>query len=275
MADLVRDKYEEQYGEKPELTFEEPPGEEPEFEVVDPDAPKPDVVAVEDPEKAELKGKLEKMEAQLVESARRGDEVTALKEGIAALGTRLGQPAQAQYAPPPMESEEQFAEKYKTDYMEDPYGYADKLFKRKMAPLVNQLVGNQMKLARRAARGELGDTFSKYEGEIDRQVKEMDQSDPDVYFKAHDLVLARHMDDVKLSMKESLRAELLEELKKELPTPSGRPSPQAQYSPGAPPAAGKRIRITPAEEADARRQAEVLGVAPEKYIASKFADRRK
>ena len=275
MADTVRDQYEAQYGEKPELKFEEPLEEEPEVEVVDPEAKPAEPAPVEDPEKAELKSKLERMEAQLAESARRGDEVTALKEGIAALGSKLGRSEPAPSVQAPIETEEVFAEKYKTDFIEDPYANTERFFKRKMAPVVNQLISNQLKLARRSARLELGNTFSKYESEIDRQVKDMDQTDPDVYNKAHDLVLARHMDDVKLSLKETLRAEILEELKKELPAPPTKPSPQAQYSPGAPPSNRPKIRLTPQEESEARRQAEVLGVEPETYIRRKFADRRK
>ena len=127
-----------------------------------------------------------------------------------------------------------------------------------------------MYLSRQVAEMKHGDTFPKYESEIDQTVQQMDQSDPAVYEKAYQMVMSRHIEDIRAQDRQDMKAELKAELLAEMKGTTAAPPSVPGRGSNAPPAPSKRrIVIKPELKRQYEAEAFAKGMDPKIYIATK------
>jgi len=188
----------------------------------------------EGPTREELKAELDGLKAQYEDANRRGDEVVALKESMDGIKEALSyQPQQQQPQRQPGESEEAYRKRFNEGYIEDPYQNQMEFYNKKVEPFLNTFISRSLHFSKKLAEKDHPDTFKRYEPEIDKLVQQMDRSDPEVYEKAHDMVLVRHMDEVKVDWKAQIKQELLEEMKGQ-PQPTPQPPPSTYSTASGP-----------------------------------------
>jgi hypothetical protein len=192
-------------GENPEIEFEDEDdiviSDEP-LEDDTPQDPAPEV------SKEDLLAKIESMQQQMQDAQRRGDEVSALREGIAELGKSMQTaPTQAelnqqQQPRQPQESEDEYRKKFNENFYDDPYSYMQDFTMKKLGPEFNRILSTQEKMFKREIQRDpqRKETYSKYQDEIEQEYQQIPQyqrmTDPDAYAKAHDRVVARHIDEI-------------------------------------------------------------------------------
>lgn len=149
---------------------------------------------------AEFAARMEALEQQ-------ANAVTAMKDGISALGDKLGpqqkaEAARAGITQAPGESEEAFAARINEKLYDDPYKNLTDFTNRKMQPLVAQMINNNVVAGRRWLEldPEKSANFKRYRAEVDAEMEAIPPmeklQDPMVYEKAYQRVIARHVDDI-------------------------------------------------------------------------------
>lgn len=196
----------------------------------------------EDPEfkgktKEQLIEDLRRQRADLANAQERDVERAALKEVLNDLKEARTKPPQFQMPQQqPSETEEQFKERVNKSFYDDPYGTLMEFQMKKLAPEVQRIMSANVQLSRKLAAfdPERGATFKRYSAEIDDYVNQLPPQaklyDPDVYSKAHDAVIARHVNEiVEVKVQEALK------VKTSTPAPphtevgrTGGPGPQGE-----------------------------------------------
>jgi len=193
--------------------FEEPPEEE-EFEeevkvfVEGLDEIPPDEALEEDRIPAELKGLtkaqlVEKIRANQEELGRASDSGRVLKEAIDELGRTLKPaPVPQSVAQGSVESDTDYEERLKTDFLDHPKKALDEYLQRSVGPLVSSVASGSMQVARELVRMQKGpDTFDRYVSEIDAVVSripvvEKINKPREVYERAYNEVMSGHLDEL-------------------------------------------------------------------------------
>lgn len=102
----------------------------------------------------------------------------------------------------PQESEDAFKLRFNEQFYNDPYNTMMEFQKKKLAPEVQRIMASNMQLSRKLAAldPDRKDTFGQYIAEIDDFVGRLNPEqklyDADVYTKAHDAVIARHVNEI-------------------------------------------------------------------------------
>ena len=224
------------------------------------------------PSTDELAKELDEIKRQNEELAQKADSNLALQAGIRDLKDSIRQPV-VQPAPiqKPGESDAAFADRLKEGLLDDPDKLLDEKMNRRLSPVFDKILSTNLSLQKKLTRIEKGDSFDRYSTEIEQEVQNMDRTDPDVYGKAHDMVVSRHLSDEK----ERIKQEVIEELKKEQPVPQVAPQNFTPAASGSPPPVnkGKYIKISPEEKAQATREANRRGLDVQKFIQIKYGGR--
>ncbi len=176
-----------------------------------------------DLDKEALVAKLEAERKTLEETKQKAEQVAALKEGIASLGTTLQKPAPVAVPQPvmPQKSEEDYKEEFNEKFVEDPYSAMIKFQAEKLAPEIQRLMLNNLKTSRKFLEldPERKDTYKKYQDAIEQEIlktnPQMRLEDPEIYQKTHDRVMAGHINEIiEAKVKEALELQAKE--KKEI-----------------------------------------------------------
>jgi hypothetical protein len=184
--------------EDPNYQFTEDEGED--FELVfgeeeEPEGPDPD----------ELQSELEQTKAQLEEQKKRMEEIEAIREGFEQVGGKVEDLQRSQQPTQPQQPQfdyEKFKQEIDDGFMESPSSALDKYFQMKMQPEVQRLMSNNMANSRRflGVDDQRKDTYKQWQSEIEAEVQQMPPQsklyDPDVYQKAHDRVMSRHLNEI-------------------------------------------------------------------------------
>jgi hypothetical protein len=197
---------------------------------------------------------MENLQEQIEKEKAKGNEVAALQEGLENLGKVLTQqPQQVQQSlqRQPGESEEEFHKRFNDAFYDDPFKMMNEYSMRKIAPELQRLAQTVEAQAKRTIRtdSQRKETYEKYKDEIDVEYSQTPQyerfTDPDAYQKAHDRVVARHINEI---IDERVKARL--ESGGEKPKPKQAPSySEAGYTP-VPKTASKprQVRLTTGEQ---------------------------
>jgi len=126
----------------------------------------------------------------------------ALTEVLKELKNRPQGPQMQVPQGPPPETEEQFKAKFNEKFYDSPYDTMMEFQQKKLGPEVQRIMFQNMQLSRKLAAldPERKDTFAMYGAEIDDIVAKMSPQeklyDPDVFVKAHDVVISRHVNEI-------------------------------------------------------------------------------
>jgi len=102
----------------------------------------------------------------------------------------------------PRETEEEFKKKFNEKFYDSPYDTMMEFQQKKLGPEVQRMMFNNMQLARKltALDPDKRDTFAMYSAEIDdfvaRLPVEQKLYDADVFSKAHDAIISRHVNEI-------------------------------------------------------------------------------
>jgi hypothetical protein len=128
------------------------------------------------------------------------DNSAALNQVLKELKDRPSMPQQAA-APPPM-TEAEFKAKFNEKFYDNPYDTMLEFQQKKLGPEVQRIMFQNMQLARKLAAldPDKKDTFALYGAEIDDYVARLPAEaklyDPDIFAKAHDAVISRHVNEI-------------------------------------------------------------------------------
>lgn len=128
------------------------------------------------------------------------DIATAIKEGFSSTLETL-KPSQAQPQVPQYDAAK-FSEELKENFLDKPEEMLDKHLRMKIGPELGKVYQYNMQTSRRflLLDPQRSDTAKQYSSEIDKEVEGMNLNDKaydiDVYAKAHDRVVARHINDI-------------------------------------------------------------------------------
>lgn len=163
----------------------------------------------------------------------------ALNQVLKELKDRGAQPALAPQAPAMTEGE--FKTKFNEKFYDNPYDTMMEFQQKKLGPEVQRIMFQNMQLARKLAAldPDKKDTFALYGAEIDDYVARLPPEaklyDADVYAKAHDAVISRHVNEI-------VERKVREAVTKQSGT--GRPAPEPFAERGmAPRPAGSKATI--------------------------------
>lgn len=151
------------------------------------------------------------------------DNSAALNQVLKELKDR--QVAPQQPAGPPPQTEAEFKAKFNEKFYDNPYDTMMEFQQKKLGPEVQRIMFQNMQLARKLAAldPDKKDTFALYGAEIDDYVARLPPEaklyDPDIYSKAHDAVISRHVNEiVERKVREAVKG------------PSVGPTPQAGFT---------------------------------------------
>jgi len=192
--------------ENPEIAFEDDTDDE----IIISDEPLEDDTSSDpapDVTKEDLLSRIESMQEQMQNAQQRGDEVSALREGIGELAKSMKsapseRDLQGQQSQQPQESEDEYRKKFNENFYDDPYSYMQDFTMKKLGPEFNRILSTQEKMFRKEIQRDPSrkDTYSKYKDEIEEEYQQIPQyqrmTDPDAMAKAHDRVVSRHIDDI-------------------------------------------------------------------------------
>lgn len=260
--------------EDPNYRFAEEPEED--FELIfDPEPEE------EGPDPEDLQRQLESTKAELEAQKARMEEIEAIRQGFERVGGKIEDVQRANQAPvqAPAFDYGKFKQEIDDGFMESPTSALDKYFQMKMQPEVQRLMGNNLANSKRFTELDEGrrETYRQYQSEIEAEVQGLPPQsklyDPDVYQKAHDRVVSRHMNEI-------IDARVKQALEKAAPEgtgpgpgPSSGPySETSERRPG--PEKKKPKRIVPTEEERALIQRMRLRGTPEEQIPGIIARRR-
>lgn len=243
--------------EIPDMTFQEEMDEEIEVIIGNQEDEKP-AEKEPDPEKIALQERLEALEASLTAQREQVDLVGAVKE---LAQNRQAAPVVTQ-PQGPVETEEEFKARLNENWVDDPYALLMEFNQKKIAPLAQELLATNVIHSKRDLERdpERKDTYKQYEAEIEAEVNsippELKIKDPDVYAKAHDRVIGRHINEViALKVQEALGET------KEKPAVTAAPVSHTERGGVGGPPKKRVLRLTP-EEA---QRAAITGVSQEDY----------
>jgi len=152
--------------------------------------------------KAQLVEKIQKNQEELVKA---GDSSAAIRQAIGELGEVMRpvvQPVVNPVQQTPSESDEDYEERLKNDFLDHPKKALDEYLGKSVGPLVNSVASGTMQMARELIRVQKGpDTFDRYSPEIDQIVSGVPVSDRiskprEVYENAYNQVMAGHLDEL-------------------------------------------------------------------------------
>lgn len=240
----------------PELQFEE----DEDLEVIVSDEeiePEPEI----DPEKEKLRLELEKYQQQLEQYTSRNVEAEALRAGIAELGDKLTPQQQEVAQQRPQESDEEWAKRIKDEIYDDPLKILNEYMQRKVAPVLQQQYATNEKIWKRQILSDpqRKETYEKYRKEVEEEYNQIPEweryQNPDTIIKAHDAVVARHINEI---IDERIQA-ALNDAKPEVEKSSAQRTPtysEPGYTPAPRPETSKRTqaRLTTREAAWADRR---------------------
>lgn len=181
--------------ENPELQFED------DMEVLISDE-EPEQEPEVDPEKEKLLLELERYQKQMEQYTNRNVEAEALKEGIEKLGDKLTPQQQEAAQQRPQESDEDWAKRIKDEIYDDPLKVLNEYMQRKVGPVIQQQYATNEKIWKRQINNDpqRKDTYEKYRNEIETEYQAIPEweryQNPDAILKAHDTVVARHINDI-------------------------------------------------------------------------------
>ena len=186
-----------------------------------------DVVLVSDGEPVVERVVVEKVEGRTLtdeeyqELVRKGDASSRIVAPLTSLVERMQGGQQAANVQVPVESEEEFyARMEQQAFMPGQFGKVmGEVSKRQMAPVIGRMGQIVLDQAKRLMRvdPEKGETFRKYEGEIEKEVQQVPAQfrGPEVYEEVYQKVLARKqpelMDERLEKERERIRAEIIKE----------------------------------------------------------------
>lgn len=183
--------------ENPELQFE---GDEDLEVIVSDEEPEPEPEI--DPEKEKLRLELEKYQQQLEQYTSRNVEAEALRAGIAELGDKLTPQQQQAAQQRPQESDEEWAKRIKDEIYDDPLKILNEYMQRKVAPVLQQQYATNEKIWKKQILSDpqRKETYEKYRKEIEEEYSQIPEweryQNPDTIIKAHDTVVARHINEI-------------------------------------------------------------------------------
>ena len=216
------------------------------------------------------KALIEKLEAErkvLEETKKQVNEVAALKEGLASLGENLKPvPVAAPEVVAPQKSEDEYKEEFNEKFVEDPYSAMVKFQIEKLGPEIQRLMLNNLEVSKKFVEldPDRRETFKKYQSEIEGEIAKIPPQerlrDTEIYRKAHDRVMATHIDDiVALKVKEALEAQASErEIAEKKKTTPG----FAETTMSPPPVKKMNYIVLTQEE---KRKADLLGIPLKEY----------
>lgn len=164
-------------------------------------------------EREELVQRLKEMKEQASGGEKGGDqeairrELEELKQNVQSsqspqqlqqLLEAVGQQPQKQKG----ESEDEFRERLKDNFLEDPYQYLDSYMSRRLAPEIQRLMEGNIEITKKLMRNdpEKGKNFKKYEKQIEEKVKSYPPQErlfnKDIYEKAYKEVVSENIDDL-------------------------------------------------------------------------------
>jgi hypothetical protein len=267
MSDAIIVKDEELPDDIPDLTFQEELSDDIEV-IIGNQEPEPEAEPEPDPEKVALKERLEALEASLVAQREQVDLVGAIKD------LTSNQPVQSpvpQQVNQPVETEEELEARLNENWVDNPYKAMLEFQQKKVAPLAQEMMANNVFHSKKDLERdpERKETFVKYRSEIEEEVsKVLPQEkfrDPEVYTRAHDRVVSRHINEIIASkVQEAIAAQSGEETKID-------PPPVSHSERGGPgvPQKTKTIRLTAAQAERARS----IGLSNQQYY--RILERRK
>ena len=211
----------------------------------------------EGPSRDELIEEQKKLQARYEAETRRGDEVTALREGIQGLSETLSR----QNIPSPVqqvgESDEAFRTRINDNFIEDPAKALNEVWTKKAEPFMKKQIAQNMYWSRAFAEQKHKDTFGQYAGEIDKAAQNLNPEDPQIYEKAHNMVLASHMGEIEKSMEERIRAKIASEQEAAItPSPGIAPKPTTpayQAGPAPKGTSGTRVKYNNSQKVKAEQ----------------------
>ena len=211
----------------------------------------PDPNTPPDPTVAELQKSNAALQAQVMNISTQLNSLNSVQNSIDALGNRINTSATPQK---PRESDADYATRMKDDYYKDPYNNYVEFNQRVNGPVIQGVVTQTMELQKSILKldPEKGPRFKKYEKEIDAEFDrtpiQQRFSDPRIYTKIYNVVIAQHADEF---IAEGIAAATKGV---ETPTPNAPTAPRGNYNAtsttkpvtttGNPP---KRTRITAAQ----------------------------
>jgi len=222
-----------------------------------------------DLDKKALMEKLEAERAALEETKKQVNEVAALKEGLASLGENLKKPnvsIQPQQVQSVRKSEDEYREEFNEKFVEDPYSAMVKFQAEKLAPEIQRLMMSNLQISRKFLQfdPDRKETYAKYHDEIEQEVSKVAPrerlEDTEVYQKAHDRVMARHINDiVQLKVQEVLKQQEEEAKKKTSSTSS---PTYVEHTMNTPPTKKEKYIVLTQEE---KNRANLLGIPLTEY----------
>jgi hypothetical protein len=194
----------------------------------------------------ELIAQVRSQRAEIQAAKERSIEQIALKEAINELKESRARPAVMPQQQQPTETEEQFRERVNKSFYDDPYGTLTEFQVRKLAPEVTRIMSSNMRLSRKlvALDPQRLETFQQYSAEIDDYVAQLSPQaklyDADVYEKAHDAVVARHVNEI-------VERKVAEAIKPKAPAAPAPPHTETLKTTAPLSASKTRIVLTPKE----------------------------
>lgn len=188
---------------------------EDDFEVVVSDEPERETDPAPGLTKEELLREIERQKEAIEAARNRGDEVAALRQGLAELGMNLRQTEAKESAQAKGEvfDEEAYRKKFNEEFYNDPYQFMQDFAVKKLAPEFQRLAQRQEVLMKReiSRDPERRETFEKYRKEIEQEFEAIPAyerySDPQAFERAHDRVVARHLNEIiEARVREALEA---------------------------------------------------------------------
>jgi DNA uptake protein ComE-like DNA-binding protein len=168
-----------------------------------------DEIPSEEQEEGEFKGLTRDQIIEKIASERKANEeklkqplgiADEIKRGFAAFSQTLAPPKQSE--PQPQIDPKVLEDELKEGLLESPTKVLDKYIQTKLGPEIGRIYQYNINTSRRflALDAQRAATFKQYEPEVEKEVQAMPLNDkvydPDVYAKAHDRVVARHMNEI-------------------------------------------------------------------------------
>lgn len=168
------------------------------------------------PEIKALKEQNDLLTQQMTTLQTQADSTAALTKGLENLGQNMRQPVQQVpvSVDPKVEKEE-----YNAHFYDDPKGNLEEFAKAKIEPALQQMMSANSKFSREflLLDKDRGEIYKKYGPEVDEVFNQLSPQkrfqDPNAYKEAADIVASKHLPETMSDMKETLRKEIIAELK--------------------------------------------------------------
>lgn len=229
-----------------------------------------------DKEREKLEESIRETQERLknLEGPKTDDVSTVVAQAVDRLTEKLSSPQSPPLQPQqrqPQETEEEFKAKLdKKFYEEGFYDTMTEFSQKKLAPLFNQVIQNNLYFGKRFLEQDdkTREFYKKYQAEIDQEVLSMTPdklyNDPSSYERAYSIVAGRHQEEI---LQDKLQVLVEQEVQKRMaalgPTKAGPariPFSESGLTP-KPSKEKEKVQITEQE----RKRATSLGIRPEDY----------